>query len=169
MRKDAWVGDLVWQFASTSHPRVFTGAEATRDWLDYVGAFSGFLGALLAAVAILYAARQSAQVKRDLIHERRMEFELGLLADLRHQMSITELQHVAGYVGALIVDRNDESDLPLLRAAIGVKAGPEGKRRFAELQARASGSRGSSRNSVLEMALSEVDAAIERRVNESGR
>lgn len=168
MRKDAWVDAPVWQVASTYQPHVLAGAEATRDWLDYVAAFSGFLGALLAAVAILYAARQSAQVKRDLIHERRMEFELGLLADLRHQMSITELQHVAGYVGALIVDRDDESDLPILRAAIGVKAGPEGKRKLAELHAKASGSRDTSRNSVLEMVLSEVDTAIDRRVTESG-
>lgn len=138
----------------------------SRDWLDYVGSLSGLVGALLAAVAIAYAAWQAAQSKRDLIRERRLEFELGLLAEIRRQMSITQLQHLSGYVGALIVDQADETDIPVLRAALGVKSGPEGERRRDELAAEESSGRGDRFSRWLEEAQREVDAAIQRRIEE---
>lgn len=134
----------------------------TRDWLDYVSAFSGLVGALLAAVAIGYAAWQASRSKRDLIRERRLEFELGLLAEMRRQMSITQLQHLSGYVGALIVDPSDETDIPVLRAALGVKSGPKGARRRDEL-AHANGS-GDRFSRWLVEAESEIDTAIQRRI-----
>lgn len=135
-----------------------------RDWLDYVGAFSGLVGALLAAAAIGYAAWQAARSKRDLIRERRLEFELGLLAEIRRQMSITQLQHLSGFVGALIVDPGDETDIPLLRAAIGVKSGPKGTRRRDELAE--SNGPGDRFSRWLTEATVEVDDAIQRRIEE---
>jgi hypothetical protein len=140
-------------------------ADSARDWLDYAGAFSGLVGALLAAVAIGYAAWQAAQSKRDLIRERRLEFELGLLAEMRRQMSVTQLQHLSGYVGELIVDPADETDIPVLRAALGVKSGPKGTRRRDELANDASG-RGDRFSRWLAEAEKEVDAAIQRRIEE---
>ncbi len=140
-------------------------ATSPNDWLDYVSAFSGLLGALLAAAAVGYAAWQAAQTKRDLIRERRLEFEFGLLAEIRHQMSVTQLQHLAGYVGALIVDPADETDIPVLRAAVGVKSGPKGMRRRDEL-AREEGGGGDRFSRWLAEAEGEVDSAIQRRIEE---
>lgn len=138
---------------------------SSRDWLDYLSAWSGLVGALLAALAIVYAAWQAAQSKRDLIRERRLEFELGLLAEIRRQMSITQLQHLSGYVGALIVDPADESDIPVLRAALGVKDGPEGRRRLESLRARTQGA-GGRFDGTLQEVQREVDIAIQRRIEE---
>lgn len=101
--------------------------EDARDWLDYVAVWSGVVGALLAAFAVGYAAWQASETNRALIRERRLEFELGLLAEMRRQMSITLFQHLSGYIGALIVDSDDETDIPLVRATTGTKAGPVGK------------------------------------------
>ncbi len=116
-------------------------------------------------MAIIYAAWQAAQSKRDLIRERRLEFELGLLAEIRRQMSITQLQHLSGYVGALIVDPADETDIPVLRAALGVKDGPEGRRRLESLREEVLDS--SSRfDRTLVAAQDEVDIAIQRRIEE---
>jgi hypothetical protein len=86
----------------------------TLGWLDYVGAFSGVLGALLAALAIWYSFTQAAKAKRDLIRERRTEFELSLLAEIRRQMATTKFAHLAGYVGALVGDPGDETDIPAI-------------------------------------------------------
>jgi hypothetical protein len=138
--------------------------DPSRDLLDWVGAFSGLVGALLAAYAIFYASRQSAEAKRDLIRERRAEFELGLLAEIRRQMSITQFQHLAGYVGALIPNSVDETDLPALRAAIGVKAGPNGQRYVDEVRAEARGARQDAQHQLLITAQIEVDDAIQRRL-----
>ena len=138
--------------------------DTPRDLLDYIADFSGLAGAVLAAVAIWYAAWQSARSKRDLIRERRLDFELGLLVEIRSQMATTGLAHLSGYVGALIIQPSNETDLPLLRAAIGVKAGPEGKRLLLAL-----GQHGSRDQQGLRVkeAEAEVDASIQRRIEES--
>lgn len=140
--------------------------DPSRDWFDWVGALSGLVGALFAAYAIYYASRQSTEAKRDLIRERRAEFELGLLAEIRRQMSITQFQHLAGYVGALIADSADETDLPALRAAIGVKSGPNGRRYVANVRAEAKGERQDAQQQLLRTAQIEVDDAIQRRLKE---
>lgn len=138
--------------------------DQSRDWLDYLSAFSGLAGALLAAFAIWYASRQSLNAKRDLVRERRAEFELGLLAEIRHQISLTQLQHLAGYVGALIIDAGDETDLPVLRAAIGIKSGPEGRQRRDKLAQDAKASGKDRQSEWLRVATDEVDTAIQRRL-----
>jgi hypothetical protein len=138
--------------------------DPSRDWLDYVSAFSGLVGALLAAVAIIYAARQSAQAKRDLVRERRLEFELGLLAEIRRQLSITQFQHLSGYVGALIVDGTDETDIPLVRAVVGTKSGPEGRRLRDQVREDAKKRSAGEQSDLLKAAAGEIDAAIQRRL-----
>ncbi|MFD7023435.1 hypothetical protein [Promicromonospora sukumoe] len=137
--------------------------EQYPDWLDYMGAFSGLVGAFLAASAIWYASRQSVNAKRDLARERRTEFELGLLANIRHQMSITKFQHLAGYVGALIVDATDETDLPVLRAIIGIKSGPLGILRKEKIKQSTSVIH-QQEEERMRVATEEVDAAIQRRL-----
>lgn len=137
--------------------------DPISDWVDYLGVVSGAIGALLAAVAIWYAFRQSAAAKRDLIRERRLEFELGILADLRRQMGVTKLSHISGYVAALVRDPADETDLPLLRSAIGVKPGPRGSElREAVVGGDREGS-GEAQSRLLRAAQVEVDEAIQRR------
>ncbi|MBC9733555.1 hypothetical protein [Nocardioides marmotae] len=138
--------------------------DPVNDWVDYLGAFSGIIGAVLAALAIFLALHQSASARRDLIQERRLEFELRLLAEIRDQMSTTGLAHLSGYVGALVPNPSDETDLPLLRASIGVKAGPQGQ---AAKKALVGGEReGSSevQSRLLSQAAQEVDDAIQRRL-----
>ena len=139
-------------------------ARESRDWLDYLSAYSGLAGALLAGAAIAYAAWQAAQSKQDLIRERRLDFELRLLAEIRRQMSITHLQHLSGYVGALVVDQNDETDLPLLRAAIGTKAGQLGQARLRAIDSEADTLNQQRPAARFAAALEEVDQAIQRRI-----
>ncbi len=136
-----------------------------RDWLDYVSAFSGVVGALLAGLAIAYAAWQSVQTKRDLTRERRIEFELGLLAEIRRQMSITQFQHLSGYVGALIPDSNDESDLPVLRAIVGTKSGPTGRQKRDQIRDSSRSRSADVQSEWLRAAAVEVDTAIDQRLS----
>lgn len=140
-------------------------AIQSGEWLEYVGTFSGVVGALFAGFAIWYAAWVSAQSRRDLIRERRLEFELNILAEIRRQMSITQLQHLAGHVAALIVDPADETDIPVLRAVLNVKSGPVGRQRRDELANGVPGT-GDRLSRWLAEAQNEVDAAIQRRIEE---
>lgn len=138
--------------------------DPTTGWLDYVGAFSGLVGALLAALAIWYSFRQAAKAKEDLIRERRFEFELGLLAEIRRQMSTTGFAHLAGYVGALIADARDETDIPLLRAVVGIKAGPRGQRMKEDVIAGEREGFPETQSKLQRVAEQEVDAAIQHRL-----
>lgn len=154
---------LVCAHGETCMP-ILAAASGARDGLDYLSAYSGLAGAMLAGIAIVYAAWQNSKTKRDLIRERRLEFELGLLAEIRRQMSVTQFQHLAGYVGALVTNPSDEADLALLRAAIGVKSGPIGRARRDEV-AKDARTRGADRQAEwLLAAAAEVDAAIQRRL-----
>jgi hypothetical protein len=148
----------------TSDPSQVMSVGSTRDWLDYLGAFSGVIGAVLAAMAIAYAGFQSVAAKRDLIKERQLGFELGLLAELRREMGVTQLRHISGYVGALIRDPAEETDLPVLRAAIGMKQGPEGVCEMNALLARLAPGSPEAQTLVLRRAIDEVDSAISRRL-----
>lgn len=137
-----------------------------RDWLDYLAVWSGLIGALLAAFAVGYAAWQARETKRALIRERRLEFELELLAEMRRQMSITQFQHLSGYVGALIFDAEDETDIPLVRASVGTKAGPIGKQRREEFAARSKPFASLTPSAEwVKAAQDEIDSAIQRRLS----
>jgi hypothetical protein len=141
-----------------------TPVEPVRDWLDYAVGFSGVVGALLAALAIAYAARSAAQSKRDLIRERRLVFELGLLAEIRRQIGFTQFAHLSGYVGALIRDANDETDLPVLRTAIGTKGGPIGHNLTSNIVGDRPRGSSEAQQLLLARATQEVDEAIDRRL-----
>ncbi|MGR0220872.1 hypothetical protein [Agromyces sp. ZXT2-6] len=148
-----------WLLKLTAHP-----SAPARDWLDYLSAFSGLIGALLAAGAIAYAAWQTVLAKRDLVRERRLEFELNLLAEMRTQHSITEFQHLAGYVGALITDPSDESDIPIVRAIVGIKSGPLGRRLKDERREDAKRRGVDVQSEWSRAATDEIDLAIQRRL-----
>lgn len=140
--------------------------DPVRDWLDYAAAISGVVGVLLAAFAVWYASRQSADAKRDLIRERRLEFELGLLAEIRRQMSVTQLAHLSGYVGALIRNADDEQDLPVLRALIGTKSGPKGIELKRSIVGNEPAGSSDVQRRLLDRSIGEVDEAIDRRLNQ---
>ena len=150
---------------ATSSLSQANSVEPVRDWLDYLSVFSGVIAALLAAAALAYAGWQTARAKRDLVRERQLEFELGLLAEMRRQMGVTQLQHLSGYVGALIRDPGDETDLPVLRAAIGIKQGPEGVRQKNALIGENRAGSSEAQTLVLKTAIREVEAAISRRLD----
>jgi hypothetical protein len=135
-----------------------------RDWIDYLSAFSGIAGIVLAITALCYSIWQSNQTKQDAIRERRVEFELGLLAEIRRQMAATGFSHLAGFVGALVVDPSNETDIPMTRAKVGVKATAEGQRMLIDLV-----NRTKNASALPELALqtameAEVDAAIQSRL-----
>lgn len=143
-------------------------ASPGRDWLDYVSAFSGLAGILIALVALGYSIWQANQTKLEAIQERRNEFELGLLAEIRRQMAVTGFQHLAGYVGALVVDPENETDIPMTRAKIGVKSTAEGKRKLAALKERAKDSSLSPELALIVEIEGEIDAAIQSRLEKDG-
>lgn len=138
--------------------------STNRDWLDYLSAWSGLIGALLAGLAIAYAAWQAGQSKRDLVNERRLEFELGLLAEMRRQMSVTQFQHLAGYIGAVVSQPDDETDIPTLRAVVGVKPGPRGEALRREIADGAKRGNVDPHGALLVAAAKEIDEAIQRRL-----
>lgn len=111
-----------------------TEVHVQADWLTYATAAATVLAALLALVAIVYSGRLSRRAEADLRRERRLDFELGVLADLSYQFSITGRQHISGYMLALIHEGNTE-DLLVLRAIMGVLPTPEGQARLAEIAA----------------------------------
>ncbi|MFC6712448.1 hypothetical protein [Branchiibius cervicis] len=134
-----------------------------HDWLDYLSGFSGLLGVAIAVYAIYYASQQAEQTRRDVIRERRAEFDLGLLVKLRHQMSLTGEQHISGYVDALIRDPADEEDLPITRAVVQRKAGPLGTAELAKLKG-AAADVWAAKSIYLPRMEREVDEAIQRRL-----
>ncbi|MBT9608151.1 hypothetical protein [Microbacterium sp.] len=79
--------------------------------------------ALIVALAQVRQARADATAARKAVaRERRLAFELALLAEIYDQWTITGTQHIRGHISALIVDPTSEKDIPLLRVATGTKS-----------------------------------------------
>jgi hypothetical protein len=106
--------------------RPLVSVEVVPDWLEWVTACASLVTALLALLAIWYAGRlaqrtreeaalaaQQAQIEA--AEERRLQFELSVLAEMSRQHDITGLQHLGGYARSIIRPDSPEDDLPLLR------------------------------------------------------
>jgi hypothetical protein len=101
-------------------------------WI-YVTDICVAISAGLAAYAIWYTGHWARRTERSAekaaenatrvsAFERRMDFELGLLAGMSQQYNTTfDARHVTGYVQALIRDPADETELLSLREATGVQ------------------------------------------------
>jgi len=136
--------------------------EAERWFIELV--VNGVIGlvtlaALVVALIQVRHAREEATAARAAVAtERRLTFELQLLAQMYDQWGVTGTAHMAGYVNALIRDTADERDIPLLRAATGAKSTKQGQELLASLR------RGTEAfNAEIRK---ELDMAIERRLKE---
>lgn len=138
--------------------------DDTQRWaIDLaVNGVIGFvtLVALLVALAQVRQARADATAARQAIaRERRLSFELALLADIYDQWATSGPQHLSGHISALIIDAKDDSDIPLLRVATGTKS-PYGDNRLLIKYPRGSEEFSSA-------VTRELDRAIQRRLQES--
>ncbi|WP_311260506.1 hypothetical protein [Microbacterium sp. WCS2018Hpa-9] len=87
-----------------------------------------FVG-VITVVALWVAVRQAIHARKDatdarraMARERRLSFELQILADIYDQWHVTGPQHVSGHISALVRDATDPTDIPLLRVATGTKS-----------------------------------------------
>ncbi|WP_374459583.1 hypothetical protein [Microbacterium sp.] len=136
--------------------------EMERWWIEV--AVNGTVGLVTLAALVValiqvdHARREAIAARAAIARERRLSFELQLLAQMYDQWGTSGTAHLAGYINALIRDPLDETDLPLLRAATGTKPTERGQRLLAKVR------RGSD-DFKLEV-IKELDAAIERRLKE---
>lgn len=154
-------------------------AEATAAWPAYVSAGATVVAVLLAAFAVWYAARQAqrtreeaaalaAEAREQARTERRLQYELGVLAEMSRQHGITGLLHLDGYVRSLIRADSPDEDLPLLRkladvfpTELGVALDATIDREVEALGAAARGTRDSRRSRAVGR---EIEEAIDRRM-----
>jgi hypothetical protein len=116
---------------------------------------------VVALVQVRHAREEAAAARVAVATERRLTFELQLLAQMYDQWGVSGSAHLAGYINALIRDPADETDLPLLRAATGVKSTKRGHVLLAAMQ------RGTEAFNA--EVRSELDLAIERRLKEESK
>jgi hypothetical protein len=133
--------------------------EVVPDWLTYTSVAATVGAAVLALLAILYSGLQARKTQKAMLRERRADFELGLLAEMARQFGITQLQHLSGYVWALIRESSPPQDLPVLRAHFGRYPTQEGQEVRNAIPGDAEGNR-----QLHELVRVEIEAAIERRL-----
>ncbi len=107
--------------------------EIQPDWLTYVTTIGTLIAGVAALLAVLFAVWEARRSREDLQVERRTNFELGLLAQLSEQHSITGVAHMAGHARALITPSASDDDIPVLRAHLGVRPTSAGEARRVEL------------------------------------
>ena len=95
-------------------------------WLAHVLAAAVVVSAVLSLLAVRFATREAqrtreealaaaAEAREEAARERRLQYELGVLAEMSRQHGITGLLHLGGYVRSLIRPDSPDEDLPLLR------------------------------------------------------
>lgn len=134
------------------------------DWLTYVTALGTLIAAVAAFAAVVFAAHESKRSRQDLLTERRLNFELGLLAEMSRQHAITGSQHLHGHLRALFHDHADASELSVARAATRVHATQQCLVRLREIEDSAP-DRHTAHQAVDAVIGHEIEAAIERRMN----
>ena len=111
--------------------RPLVTVEVVPDWLAWATACASLVTALLALFAVWYAGRlaqrtreeaalAAQEARAEAAQERRLQFELSVLAEMARQHSITGLQHLGGYARSIIRPDSPEEDLPLLRELEGI-------------------------------------------------
>jgi len=107
-------------------PSAAAAQVSLTGWLAYVVALAVVVSAVLSLLAVRFATREAqrtrehaaaaaAEARVEAAWERRLQYELGVLADMSRQHGITGLQHLGGYVRSLIRADSPDEDLPLLR------------------------------------------------------
>lgn len=100
-------------------------------WLAWVIAVSVVVSAVLSLLAVRFATREAqrtreeaaaaaAEAREEAARERRLQYELSVLAEMSRQHDITGLQHLGGYTRALVRADAPDEDLPLLRTLMAV-------------------------------------------------
>ena len=151
---------------------------ASPAWPAYLVALCTVVALALAVVALRFAATQAQRTREeaaeqaergrsDAARDRRLQFELTVLAEMSRQHDITGLQHLHGYTRALIRSDADEQDLPLLRALVDVHPTDAGRAKLkavdADMEAQGAGVR-SNRDGLRSRAVGrEIEEAIDRR------
>jgi hypothetical protein len=110
----------------------------------------------------------SQQAREEAAEERRLQYELGVLAEMSRQHGITGLQHLGGYVRSLVRPDSPDEDLPLLRVLEDVFPTPVGEQKSRAIEEQlegeglaARGTRDSRRTRVVGR---EIEDAIDRRM-----
>ncbi len=124
----------------------------------------------IALIALLYSIYQSSAVRREAILERRLQFELALLAELSRQWATTRtFGHLVGHLRALVTPTFNE--LHVTRAATGVAATEAGEERLRALRASAqdvpddSSLMDAQRAAVEDAITLEIAEAIDKRID----
>ena len=148
-------------------------------WLAHIVAVAVVVSAVLSLLAVRYASREAqrtreegataaAEARAEAAQERRLQYELGVLAEMSRQHGITGLQHLGGYVRSLVRADSPEEDLPLLRVLEDVFPTPLGEQRSRAIEEQvegeglaARGTRDSRRTRVVGR---EIEDAIDRRM-----
>ena len=114
------------------------------------------------------AAAAAAEGREEAARERRLQYELGVLAEMSRQHGITGLQHLGGYARSLIRADSPEDDLPLLRVLEDVfptELGAERSRAIEEqIEGEGLAARGTRDSRRTRAVGREIEDAIDRRM-----
>ncbi len=125
------------------------------EWLEYVNAGGTAVAALLAAGAIVQTARNSNQNQKALLRERRVDFELDVLAKLA-ELTLISNQGLRTLQMKAQAAMLDAELIPLTRAALMLDSTDAAKRRVEET----SEERREHRQSPVEFFKQEITAEI---------
>lgn len=159
-------------------PSAAAAQVSLTGWLASVIAVAVVLSAVLSLFAVRVATREAQRTREQALaatqqaheeaaRERRLQYELGVLAEMSRQHGITGLLHLGGYARSLIRADSPEEDLPLLRVLEDVFPTELGERKHREIEEQvegeglaARGTRDSRRTRVVGR---EIEDAIDRR------
>jgi len=148
-------------------------------WLAYVVALAVVVSMGLSLLAVRFAtdeaqrtraqaAAAAAEARVEAARERRLQYELGVLADMSRQHGITGMQHLGGSIRSLIRADSPDEDLPLLRVVEDVFPTHVGEKKSRAIEEQiegeglaARGTRDSRRSRAVGR---EIEDAIDRRM-----
>ena len=148
-------------------------------WLATLVAVAVLVSAVLSLLAVRFATREAqrtreealtaaAQAREEAARERRLQYELGVLAEMSRQHGITGLLHLGGYARSLIRADSPEDDLPLLRVLEDVFPTELGERTSREIEDQIEGeglaARGTRDSRRARVVGREIEDAIDRRM-----
>ena len=148
-------------------------------WLASVVAVAVVVSAVLSLLAVRYATREAqrtreeaaaaaAEAREEAARERRLQYELGVLAEMSRQHGITGLLHLGGYARSLIRADSPEEDLPLLRVLEDVFPTALGEQKHRDLEEQIEGeglaARGTRDSRRARVVGREIEDAIDRRM-----
>lgn len=147
-------------------------------WLATLIAVAVVLSAVLSLAAVRFATREAQrtreeafaaaeQAREQAARERRLQYELGVLAEMSRQHGITGLLHLGGYARSLVRADSPEEDLPLLRVLEDVFPTELGERKHREIEEQVEGeglaARGTRDSRRARVVGREIEDAIDRR------